>query len=244
MSLSNLHGVIRRRVLVNYRVDPQVMSRHLPAPFRPRLQSGHAIAGICLIRLEALRPAWLPRFCGWSSENAAHRVAVEWEDPSGATQTGVFIPRRDTNSRLNHCAGGRLFPGEHHLADFDVNDASSRLGIRMRSRDGRVSVDFRAYESSFHSDTVCFRRLADASAFFQGGNVSYSATSDPARLDGMELHLEKWQVLPLSVEYVASSYFDDEAHFPKGTATFDHALLMRDVPHEWRRLGEMKVPGT
>jgi hypothetical protein len=241
MSFSTLRGVIRRRVLVNYRVDPQVMARHLPAPFRPRLQNGYAIAGICFIRLEELRPAWLPRFCGWSSENAAHRVAVEWDDASSVTRAGVFIPRRDTNSRLNQCAGGRLFPGEHHLARFEVDDASSRLDIGVRSRDGTVSVAFRAYESSFHSETTCFRRLADASAFFQGGKVGYSATRHAGRFDGMELHIDKWQALPLSVEHVASSFFDDEARFPKGAAAFDHALLMRDVPHEWRRVGEMKA---
>jgi hypothetical protein len=220
-------------------VDPQVMARQLPAPFRPRLQHGYAIAGICLIRLEELRPAWLPRFCGWSSENAAHRIAVEWDEPSGATRQGVFIPRRDTDSRLNQCAGGRLFPGEHHLADFEIDDANSRLGIQMRSRDGTASVTFRAYESSFHSDTECFRRLVEASAFFQGGNVGYSVTSDPGRFDGMELHIDKWQVLPLSVEHASSSFFEDETRFPKGTATFDHALLMRDVPHEWRKVPEM-----
>ena len=78
MRLPVIHGLIRRRLLVNFRVDSEVMRRFLPAAFRPKLHRGHAIAGICLIRLEQIRPGWLPRFCGISSENAAHRIAVLW----------------------------------------------------------------------------------------------------------------------------------------------------------------------
>ena len=32
---------------------------------------------------------------------AAHRVAVEWDDDAGQLCRGVYIPRRDTDSRLN-----------------------------------------------------------------------------------------------------------------------------------------------
>lgn len=100
MRLPIINGLIRRRLLVNFRVNEGVMSRFLPPPFRPKLHNGYAIAGICLIRLEQIRPNWLPSFCGLSSENAAHRIAVLWDDPSGETREGVFVPRRDTGSRL------------------------------------------------------------------------------------------------------------------------------------------------
>ena len=45
------------------------------------------MAGICLIRLQQIRPWFVPGCCGIgiSSENAAHRMAVEW-DESGASQ--------------------------------------------------------------------------------------------------------------------------------------------------------------
>src|SRR6186713_1755384 len=113
MRLPVINGLIRRRLLVNFRVDAEVMRRFLPTPFRPKLHQGYAIAGICLIRLEQIRPKWLPQYLGISSENAAHRIAVLWDEASGAEREGVFIPRRDTGSWMNHLAGGRLFPGEH-----------------------------------------------------------------------------------------------------------------------------------
>ncbi|HEY2329337.1 MAG TPA: DUF2071 domain-containing protein [Verrucomicrobiae bacterium] len=76
MRLPKIHGIIRRRMLVNFRVDPEIIQRQLPKRFRPKLHNGFAIAGICLIRLEQIRPKYFPSFLGVSSENAAHRIAV------------------------------------------------------------------------------------------------------------------------------------------------------------------------
>jgi hypothetical protein len=79
MRIPVIRGVIDRRILVNYRVDPNVLARLLPAPFRPKVVHGVGLVGICLIRLKKVRPTFLPSWLGISSENAAHRVAVEWE---------------------------------------------------------------------------------------------------------------------------------------------------------------------
>jgi hypothetical protein len=230
--LPTIQGVIDRRILVNYRVDPEVAARLLPAPFRPKLAHGHAMAGICLIRLKQIRPAFVPRAAGIGSENAAHRFAVEW-DRQGQRREGVFIPRRDTSSRLNTIVGGRLFPGEHHHARFDVSETDDRLRVELVSDDGqaRVSVAARLADR-LPADSV-FRSVDEASRFFEGGALGYSATRDAARYDGLELRCRTWAVQPLAVESVRSSYFDDRSKFPEGSAKFDCALLMRGIEHEW-----------
>ena len=216
MRLPVIHGLIRRRLLVNFRVDAGVMTGWLPAPFRPKLYKGHAIAGICLIRLEGIRPRWVPPFMGIASENAAHRVAVLWDDASGQLRAGVFIPRRDTGSRLNHLAGGRLFPGEHHFADFAVSDTASGITMAIRSRDGRMAVELKAKETDLLPESSCFASLSDASSFFEGGSIGYSVTRDCCRLDGIRLETEGWQVRPLAVEHVQSSFFSDPRCLPAG----------------------------
>ena len=241
MRLPVLKGLIRRRALVNFRVDERVMRQFLPSPFRPKLHDGYSIAGICLIRLEQIRPEWAPRFCGISSENIAHRIAVLWENSSGETREGVFIPRRDTSSRLNHFAGGRVFPGEHHLADFDVTDDKANLSMVIRARDGDMSVQLRGRECELLPESSCFKSLAESSAFFESGNVGYSVTSDCHRLDGMKLKTEGWQVRPFEVEQVESTFFANESVFPNGSVTFDHALIMRDLEHQWNEEKEIRV---
>ena len=75
-----------------------------------------------------MRPRFLPGAFGVSSENAAHRVAVLWNDETGVEREGVFIPRRDTDSVINRLAGGRLFPGRHDAPRFRfrrIRDGSS-----------------------------------------------------------------------------------------------------------------------
>jgi hypothetical protein len=109
-----LDAVVERRLLVNYRTDPDVTGRLLPAPLRPQLHNGYAVSGICLIRLGRLRHRGLPGM-GLRSENAAHRIAVEWDTPDGPA-CGVYIPRRDTNSlakrrRRRPPVPGRAPPG-------------------------------------------------------------------------------------------------------------------------------------
>ena len=137
--LPSVHGVIERRLLMNYRCDPVVLARLLPAPFRPKLANGWGVAGICLIRLGGIRPAFLPSLFGLASENAAHRIAVEW-DENGVLREGVFIPRRDTNALLNRMVGGRIFPGVHHAARFEVRETATRISLEMQSEDGKEFV--------------------------------------------------------------------------------------------------------
>ena len=106
MRIPVISGLIERRILANYHVDPDVITRLLPSVFRPQLVNGYAIAGICLIRLKNVRPRFLPVPFGIGSENAAHRIAVEW-DADGEIRQGVYIPRRDTSSAFNVWVGVR-----------------------------------------------------------------------------------------------------------------------------------------
>jgi hypothetical protein len=50
----------------------------------------------------------------------------------------------------------------------------------------------------------------------------------------MELCCQKWCVQPLEVFEASSSFFENEALFPKGSLHFDCALVMRGIRHEWR----------
>lgn len=240
MKLPVIQGVIRRRILANFRVDPEVMQQQLPARFRPKLQRGYAVAGICLIRLEHIRPRFVPESIGLNSENAAHRVAVLW-DEDGVTREGVFISRRDTNSQLNHLLGGRIFPGEHHQSSFSVAESESEISISLESTDSTVAVQIEGTTAKALPRDSIFSSLAEASAFFEAGSVGYSVTHDPNRLDGLNLKTEQWQVEPLEVRKVQSSYFSDETKFPPGSIEFDHALLMKNVAHEWHSAADLYV---
>ena len=241
--LPQITGVIERRILVNYRVDPTAIRSILPAPFEPQLVNGYAIAGICLIELR-VRPTWAPKFTGVRSRNGAHRVAVTLPDGSSA----VYVPRRDTDSRLNVTVGGRLFPGVQNLADFEVDDRSDAIAMSLFSHDGstRLSVDTEVADTL--PDDSVFADVAHVSDFFEAGSLGYSdtdtrhsdtkhsdtKTSDPnGRFDGLELAAHNWSVTPLHVRHATSSFFEDADRFPPGSVSLDNALLMRNIHHNW-----------
>ncbi|MEY3457281.1 MAG: hypothetical protein RL215_438 [Planctomycetota bacterium] len=230
--LDTIRGVISRRVLLNYRIDPDVLRRALPAPFRPKLYRGRGIGGVCMIRFKDLRPRLLPAWLGIGSENAAHRIAVEW-DEDGKIREGVFIPRRDTNSWFNKTLGGRVFPGIFNRSLFEVDELGDRVAVRIVRQDGREEVAFAGRPAEQLPVSSLFPSLDEAAKFFSLGATGYSATRREGHYHGMDLKCLTWSIEPLDVEYARSSYFGDVARFPPGTVELDCALLMRDIDHEW-----------
>ena len=224
-------GVIDRRILVNYRVDSGLIDDRLPTPFRPQLVHGFGVAGICLIRLARLRPKGLPAAVGITTENAAHRIAVEWDGPDGPRR-GVYIPRRDSPSLLTVALGGRLFPGAHHRAEFTVAETENRLRVACASHDGSTHVSVDATRGvAMPADSV-FGSLEEASAFFEGSPIGYSPTDRPGHFEGLELRCRRWAMSPLRIETVSSSVFDSGV-FPLGSVVVDSAFLMTDIPATW-----------
>ncbi|MCO8122665.1 DUF2071 domain-containing protein [Stieleria sp. TO1_6] len=230
--LPAIRGIIDRRILANYCIDVECMAAVLPPPFRPWCVAGKAIGGICLIRLKQLRPRWLPVPWGLRSENAAHRIAVQWDSDQGIRR-GVYIPRRDTDSRLNSIVGGRLFPGIHHHARFDVRETEDQFSVTMTRDDGHANVHVAGRVASEFPAASVFDDVEAASEFFAAGSVGYSDTASPGRFDGLELRCANWRVEPLVVSEIQSGFFDDHSRFPAGSVTFDNALLMRQIDHQW-----------
>jgi hypothetical protein len=234
-----VRGEIERRLLVNYRVDPEVLAQALPAPFRPQLVEGSAVAGICLIRLGAMRVAGVPRWAGLRSENAAHRMAVEWNDPQGVIRTGVYIPRRDSDSWTNIALGGRFYPGEHHRARFHVSETEESIHVAFSAVDGSTDVDVAVRLTQQLAGSALFASVDQASAFFEAGSVGYSATRVDSQFDGLQLQTSAWKVEPAAVTHAHSSFFENRLAFPPGTAQLDSALVMRKVPVDWLPLGRL-----
>lgn len=240
LRLPSISGLIKRRLLINFRADPVVVQQMLPTGFSPRLFKDEAIVGICLIRLEQIRPKGLPALLGVSSENAAHRVAVQWTDADGTTREGVYISRRDTDSKLVALGGGRIFPGEYFHSHFKVLDQGDVVSLSMSSADGEAAIRVVGRMADFLPDTSCFGSLEEASTFFENGCIGYSATSDPSRLDGIELKAHRWEVLPFEVTDFYSSFFDSGSLFPAGTLVFDHGLIMRNIRHDWVEMPDFR----
>jgi hypothetical protein len=232
MLLDTVHGIIERRVLLNYRIDPEVLLKVLPPGFQPKLFQGKAIGGVCMIRFGGLRPRMIPEWLGLSSENAAHRIAVEWNEDDGLKE-GVFIPRRDTGSWFNETLGGRVFPGIFQRSVFSVTESPDSISVKILHADGTEEASFAGYLADNLPTTSRFQSIEEAASFFSLGATGYSATREAHHYHGMELRSLSWKVEPMQVTSARSSFFSDTARFPKGSVELDCALVMRNVEHEW-----------
>ncbi len=236
MRIPVIRGIIDRRILVNFRVNPKILAGFLPKPFRPKLVDGAGMAGVCLIRLKNIRPRFVPALLGSASENAAHRIAVEW-DEDGQTKEGVFIPRRDTSSWLNSLVGGRLFAGVHHHATFQVQEERDHCKITLNSDDRHTHLLVEGHVAQELPPNSIFGSLKNASAFFERGSLGFSATGTPGRFEGLELHSFNWRVQAFAIEKVESTFLEEL--FPRGSLELDCALLMRGIEHEWHGKGHL-----
>ena len=234
-----LRSVVERRLLVNYRVDPEYAASQLPPGFRPQTVRGWAVAGICLLRLGRVLPSVLP-VTGWGlgSENAAHRYAVEWDTPTGPA-TGVYIRRRDSGSLLNVLAGGRVFPGQHGRATFEVTETETTMHVRYTTADRSTEVDVAGtiQPDGWWRGSELFDSFAAASEFFRQGTDGYSPRRD-GRFDCIRLRCTDWRLRPFAVERAGSSVYDA---YPAGTAILDCALVMTNVPAHWQSLSGLAV---
>lgn len=221
-----LRGHIDRRLLINYRMDPEYLRRCLPSPFRPKLANGWGMAGICLIRMRRLGPRFLPFPVFGTSETGALRFAVEWEQ-EGQLRQGVYIPARYTTSRVAAFAGMRFFPGKHYMARFEVEESADRFRVRLDSSHLQLAVS--ATTTAEFAGSKVFSSLEEASAFFRDGAYGYSEARAKETFDGVELRFPVWKMTPLAVEQVTCSFFDDRQRFPAGTAEFDNGLMMRGL---------------
>lgn len=236
--LPKLEGVIARRVLLNFWVDPEVAQELVPSPLEPAIQEGYAVAGICLIRLAQLRPKGIPAGLGTSSENMAHRIAIRYPAEDGL-RDGVFVWRRETDRALVKLLGGRLFPGVHGRARFHVFEDPDRLSYRVRSEDHEADVDLDVRVADEWQPTKLFPTFDEVTRFFERGDCGFSCSLRGNRLEGLRLRSLQWQMAPLSVEKVESAFYGDPLRFPPGTKALDGAVLMRGVPHEWHGLNEI-----
>ena len=237
--LPTLEGVIRRRVLLNFRIEPSVVAPLLPAPFELLTYKGFAVAGVCLIGMEQLRPRGLPSGLGLSSENMAHRIAIRYPS-QGRMEEGVFIWRRETDQCLVSLMGGRLFPGVHRRASFAIDDGTPELSMDVSTENGQADVRFKAAGEATWAPASIFPSFEDASEFFRRGDCGFSCSLLEGQMEGLRMKTLRWEMSVLRIKDLYSAFFQDAKRFPPDSIHFDCGLLMRRIPHEWHEISQAR----
>jgi uncharacterized protein YqjF (DUF2071 family) len=231
-------GVVARRLVVNFRVDPEVAAGLVPAPLEPARLGGAAVAGMSLIRLEQIRPRGLAPIVGLAIENMAHWVAVTAPVEDGRV-SAFFVLRRDTESRLVATLGGPLFSAAHHLAQFDVDEDERHLRAKVRTDNGAADVEVEVDWGAAFRGTPCFPSLGAAERFFREFERGFTASETGGLLAAVRLRPSPVRLEPVRLVAARCRYFEDPKRFPEGSVTLDGALGMRSIPYEWVAVKEV-----
>ena len=234
-----LEGIIARRILINFRAAPSIVSGLIPPSLEVITLRGSAVIGVCLIRLEQLRVKGFPELVGISSENMAHRIAVRFPE-KGQMREGVFIWRRDTDQKLISLLGGRLFPGVHQSARFEVFETPGALRMQVETKDHAADVDLQAQFGTSWKSTPLFPTFDAAVDFFRKGDCGYSCSLYRGQLEGMRLQTLKWGMEPITVPRVKASFYRKLPGSLDHGIEFDCALAMRGIPHEWHEMSNIQ----
>lgn len=225
-TIGTVNAQLRRRILVSYALDAAVAARLLPNPFRPHLVSGRAVGGFCMIGLRSVRPGWIAPAIGLRTENAAHRMGIEW-DENGQTRTGVYIFERHSSSLLPILAGGRFFPGVQKHARFELRETETRFHVEMRAPDAYALADV---ELSNAWSSSLFGTVDAVSDFYRQGAIGWSPRRNGEGAEPLRLTSQTWSIEPARIREIRSSFFDS---FPGGSAELDNAVIMRNQPLVW-----------
>lgn len=238
MIFNSVTGVCERRVILNWRVDPKLVAKQLPHPFRPRLVNGKAIVGIDVLKLVDMRPTGFPSFAGFATANAVDRISVEW-DEGGSTVHGLFVPNRYSPSAVNAIVSiARLFPTVFKHATFEFEERNGKYRISLVMGGNRLDVE--AKESNQLETKSVFKTVQDASDYHGDSKISYSPSHDSDIFDAVYLKTLDWNASPLKIQAVRYTFID--RLYPN--AEFDSALIMKNTRHEWHGLGAINKKGA
>jgi len=222
-----VEGTIRRRLLVNAVVDPDEAGRWLPQGVRPHAIADGTVVGCCLLEIEAIRPAGLPAVVGQRLRAVAHRISVEWDDESGATEIGVYVPVRHTDSRLAVALGGRWFPGVHERARIEVS--ASECDLRWRSEPLAAAGLGVRVAVSFPGDVPASSTCDEVGATCLGASVGVSPDRR-GRLEAARMQPAHRDARTVTIDVFESDFIDSFS-----TARLSTSFLMCDAGVTWTR---------
>ena len=218
MRFAPVRGVIERRLIVIYRLDPKVAKELLPPPWQARLIGGYAVAGIALAHLGRLRPAGLPPVAGLARESVTHGIAVEWES-SRSLHNGVFVTHHDSAA----AGRGRL----RRASRFTVDERTDGLRVTYTGRDRTVRVDVDVSLVASLEGSALFPDVRAAMRFLELDSSGGAAWGPPRK--GLRLSAADRSIGAARVLSATSTVFANTSVFPPGSVHLDSALLMRDL---------------
>lgn len=186
-------------------------------------------------RATALRPAFLPAFCGQSFYLTGYRIFTRFRHPDGRLLRGLYVLRSDTNSRVMAFTGNLLtrYHFRRSLVSFVVN--GSKITVRIKSPDGYGNLDLSVdttKEVAALPEGSPFKTLPEAHSFAGPLQFTFDYEARTNSIITVEGVHQDWQRKAITVELVRSAFLQ-HPDFLGVKPLLASAFYVQSSPYSW-----------
>jgi len=224
------------RIVIFYRVAPDRAKITFPTGYQLREINGYAVGGIAVTRRCVIHPSLLPTRLV-ARETVLHFVHA-LRAGRQQVRTGALVLRHDTSSRWKSWVrSGWQWRQPHHHARVRFVESPDSINIQCDSDDRLMHVAIRAQPRQCPSHLSVFPSRGQLLRMLCEDLPGLRLAGRSGRYRSANRSSSELQMVPLQVEHLESSLFDDPQRFPGGAAEFDSAYSLRDTEVVWSEQG-------
>jgi uncharacterized protein YqjF (DUF2071 family) len=231
-SLAGLHmqGIVRRRFLINYPVEPSLLEPFVPPGGELSLHQGKAWLSDCFVHISNMRPSWVPRALGITFHYLIHRTRAVLPFPDGKKREAVLVLDPSMDSRLLNVFGAPMtgVPFKRRPIDFVTDGSAWRLGVRQGKG---LIYEAMIRGSSFGTEMPTnspFSSLSQADDFLLGVSYGGSWNRETGTLHLLAETHEPWRAQVGTCDIRRNAFLEGLGF---DTPRADHVITMVDCPH-------------
>lgn len=230
-----MEGGFSECVLLNYRTPARSVASLVPSPLELVTRDGWAFWNIVACRIERMRPAGLPRWCGIDYCHVAYRLFVQAPVASGETIRGLYFIRSDADRKMVEYLGNAATPFRFHHAGITLGITGHKLRLSVfDSFEQQGDAYFIADPGAIppRPQSSCFSCRKEAADFLRYSPIAFSCdgSDEWLRIDEVNRDETKWKETPLAVREARWFFFES---LGQNEAQLELATRVDPIEYSW-----------
>ena len=221
-------------VLVNFAVSPSALRRLLPTHLEPDIYRNQAYVSIVMARMEKMRPACLPRFCGVTYHQIVYRAVVKC-----GSERGVTFLRSDADSSPMVAAGNALTFFKFHKADVTWAETAASLRVCVEPvghAGANIDATYELSRDNILPQSTRFPDVRTAQEFLSELYVAFGAQRRDGRIEVVRIARNPWESTVVADQGGTYAAMSSGNLFGKDEASLDSIFVVRNLRYLWGSL--------
>lgn len=229
-------GRISACVLLAFRVPRRQVESLVPAGLELVTHGEWAFWNVVASRIEAMRPAGLPAWCGLSYHHVAYRLYVRAQNTNPSAE-GLFFVRSDADQTLIATTGNWLSDFRFHRSQIAFSATPTEVSVQVHSREAAAELHaLPAAVSGTPEADSCFDSCAAAAKFLKYRPLGLAPAAGAVRLAEVFRNEAEWHEAPLTVRSARFQFLDQF-----GPHQLELATQVAPLDYRWRLGNHLKT---